>query len=322
MYVRPKNFDEACERIAEVFGKRKGVDKEKALKGLRKNIEKLLGQRDNWDAYLLRALFDVLIEYKDKRRRSAEHERLWLNLTGFCMRPGWGDAADPWRIEKLWPLYEEFLSFEKDTQSWVELWTFWRRAAGGLNAEQQRHIFEGVAPYVDPQYLESRKVQAEAQKISYDDILRLLAALERVPVKYKVQLIEHLFTRIQLNKSSPMAYWAIGRIATRNLLHAGSELVIPAEQVRAWLHNLLHDGALAHDWDDKQVAFCAAMMVCQTGDRYSDIGGEYRTQVIERLRQVRAPQAWVDMVESQTKLDSQVAESIYGDALPAGLKLL
>ena len=47
---------------------------------------------------LLRALFDALMQRARRRRRSAEHERLWLNLAGFCLRPGFGYALDEWRI--------------------------------------------------------------------------------------------------------------------------------------------------------------------------------------------------------------------------------
>ena len=314
----PPNFAQVCEKIEEVFGNRKASDKNKAVKNLRKSLEGLLGPREQWDVQLLRALFDVLIEHKDKRRRSAAHERLWFNLTGYCLRPGCGDAADIWRIEKVWPLYEEFLTFDKETQSWIDFWTFWRRAAGGLDAQQQLHVFEGLAPYADPQYINSRKVIGEAKLISYDDVLRLLASLERVPQPQKITLVNHLITRLTLKNPSLISYWTIGRIATRVPFYSSNHHVIPANIAEPWLRDLLKLNWKA----DAQIAFCAVMMARMSGDRHRDIDSELRATIEAKLHQIKAPSAWLGMLSSADKLSSSDNEKIFGEALPAGLALL
>ena len=38
---------------------------------------------------------------RERTQRSPAHEVRWLNLTGFCVRPGFGAAADAWRISEL-----------------------------------------------------------------------------------------------------------------------------------------------------------------------------------------------------------------------------
>ena len=314
----PANFEAACLKIEEVFGNRKSDDKSKAVKNLRKTLEALLGPRNQWDAHCLRALFDVLVLHKDKRRRSAMHERLWFNLTGFCLRPGFGDAADVWRIEKIWPIYETFLSFDKDTQSWIDFWTFWRRAAGGLDAQQQLHIFEGLVPYADPQYINSRKVNGEAKLISYDDVIRLLASLERIPAEVKIRLIHHLFERLALKNPSPISYWAIGRIATRVPFHSSNHYVLAASTVEPWLNHLL-----SLDWKaDIQIAFCAVMMARMSGDRHRDIDGELRDRINQRLMQIKAPPAWHGMLMTLDVISESDSEKLLGESLPAGLRFI
>ncbi|WP_053980331.1 Hsp70 family protein [Marinagarivorans algicola] len=318
----PHNFALACQAIEQVFGDKNAkilASHNVTPKLLRKHLEQLLGKRESWDAQCLRALFDLLIEHKDKRRRSVAHERLWFNLAGFCVRPGCGDAADIWRIEKIWPLYEAFLSFEKETQSWIDFWTFWRRAAGGLSAQQQIHIFEGLAPYTDPQYIDSRKVNAEAKLISYDDVLRLLASLERVPTTYKIQLVDNLLTRLTLKNPSAISYWAIGRIAARIPFYSGYDCVVPAKNVEKWLEALWPlDWAAA----DKALAFCITLMTRMSGDRARDINDVWRQKIITRLEQAKAPAIWLNMVASHVVLEAAQNEQILGESLPAGLSFL
>jgi hypothetical protein len=53
---------------------------------------------------------------------------LWLNLAGYCLRPGLGDALDDWRIEQLWALFGRASSTCSESNNWSEWWTLWRRA--------------------------------------------------------------------------------------------------------------------------------------------------------------------------------------------------
>jgi hypothetical protein len=105
------------------------------VKQLRTQLEHLLGSRESWPTAVLRRLFDALMERAKGRRRSAEHERAWLNLSGYCLRPGFGHALDEWRIEQLWAMFDAGVQHHKDSQVCAEWWTMWRRVAGGLSVD-------------------------------------------------------------------------------------------------------------------------------------------------------------------------------------------
>ena len=76
------------------------------------------------------------------RRRSENHERVWLSLVGFCLRPGFGYPLDDWRVEQLWKTYSQTIQFVNERQNWTEWWTLWRRIAGGL-APNMREVPRG-----------------------------------------------------------------------------------------------------------------------------------------------------------------------------------
>ncbi|OXH83962.1 hypothetical protein CA830_33100, partial [Burkholderia multivorans] len=84
-----------------------------------------------------------------RRRRSADHERAWLNLAGYCVRPGFGHPLDAWRIEQLWPLFDDGIQYVNDAQVWSEWWTLWRRAAGGLDDDAQMQVRDAIA-FLEP----------------------------------------------------------------------------------------------------------------------------------------------------------------------------
>jgi molecular chaperone DnaK (HSP70) len=109
----PPQLDAAIERIERVFGTRSKAVDPKEVRQLRASLEHLLGKREGWATPLLRRLFDALMERAKGRRRSSEHERAWLNLAGFCLRPGFGDALDGWRIEQLWAMFEAGVQYHK-----------------------------------------------------------------------------------------------------------------------------------------------------------------------------------------------------------------
>ncbi len=103
------------------------------------------GSRERWPTAVLRPLFDALWQRARGRRRSADHERLWLSLSGWCLRPGFGDAVDGWRSEQLWPIFEHGVQNGLEPQVNVEWWTLWRRDAGGLDEAAQRRLLNDFA---------------------------------------------------------------------------------------------------------------------------------------------------------------------------------
>ena len=315
----PAQFNAAVEKIQTVFGsKSKQVDP-KAVKNLRADLEKLLGSsRNEWETPLLRAMFAALLEGLKYRRRSENHERVWLSLTGFCLRPGFGYPLDDWRVEQLWKTYPQGIQFVNETQNWSEWWTLWRRIAGGLSGEAQEQIFSDIAKYIDPAAARQPGVAKQLKTRSYDDIVRLSAVLERLPVDKKTQLGEWLLKRLQKASESSQTWWAVGRIGARMPFHGSSHNVIPADTVCQWLKQLM-----AEDWRKiPQAGFAATLIARMSGDRARDIDEALRGQIVEKLKVSKAPSSWVDIVEQIRELDEKEEKQIFGEALPPGLKLI
>ncbi|MCK5099997.1 MAG: Hsp70 family protein, partial [Desulfobacteraceae bacterium] len=133
--------DKMCLLIDNSFSE--GSQGSRDIKGIVKLIEKQVDKKKvKWPLGFLRAIIDRLILNKKAMAISAEHEVRWLNLAGFCMRPGFGDAFDEERIKQLWKIYLSGLKYPKQKQNRLEWWIFLRRISGGFNAGQQRQFFQ------------------------------------------------------------------------------------------------------------------------------------------------------------------------------------
>jgi molecular chaperone DnaK (HSP70) len=314
----PANYEQAVEKIEDVFGDSKKQVNPKAVKTLRIDLEKLLGKRDTWEVPVLRAMFDELLSNENHRRRSDVHERLWFNLAGFGLRPGFGYPIDEWRIEQVWKLYQQGIQFNQKTQVWIDWWTFWRRAAGGLNEEQQLQLFEDIGQYLDPKALTSRKLQAEAKQKAYEDMVKLAAALEYLPIEQKIQICDWFLKRLEKASETITSWWAVGRIASRIPFNGSLHNVIDNTVVQGWLPKILKI-----DWNkNRQAAFAAVLMTRMCGDRSRDIDDEWRKKVVNKLTQIKAPDSWLEMVETVKELDEAETKKVYGEGLPAGLTLI
>jgi molecular chaperone DnaK (HSP70) len=314
----PANFEDVQQKINAVFGERKKSPDPKAVKTLRVDIEKYLGKRDSWEVPVLRALFDRLLEGKKRRRRSAAHERIWFNLAGYSLRPGFGYPVDDWRIEQIWMLHQQGLQFNKETQGWIDWWTFWRRAAGGLNARQQMSLYQDITRFINTSALSSKKLKAEAKQKSYEDMVKLVATLEHLPVEDKTQITQWLLKRLEKPTETKTSWWAVGRIASRIPFHGSAHNVIQKDDVQTWLPQLLKI-----DWKkNQQTAFAAVLMTRMSGDRSRDIGDDWRKKVIDKLTIAKAPDSWIEMVATVKELNETETRRVFGEGLPVGLKLL
>ncbi len=315
----PAKFDAAVDLMQNVFGSRSKQVDPKSVKNLRSDLEKLLGaERNQWETPLLRAMFTILLEGAKYRRRSEHHERVWLSLIGFCARPGFGYALDDWRVEQLWKTYPQGIQFVNETQNWSEWWILWRRIAGGLDSAAQEQLFSDVAKFINPSAARQPGVVKQLKTRSYDDMVRLVAVLERLSVDKKIQVGEWLLNRLQKASESGQTWWALGRIGSRMPFHGSSHNVIPAAVVSEWLNQML-----TVDWKKTpQAGFAATLIARKSGDRARDIDEQSRAQIIEKLLFSKVPSSWVDMVEQIKELDEKEEKQIFGEALPPGLRLI
>jgi hypothetical protein len=322
----PPRLHEAIEKIDRIFGARAQKVAPKEVRQLRAQLEKLIGSRDHWRTPLLRHLFDALWTRARGRRRSADHERVWFNLVGYCLRPGFGYPLDDWRIEQLWPLFESGIQHRNDSQVATEWWTMWRRVAGGLDCDAQLRLLDDFAFNVQDDTAERQRRPSTLVKGSYDDILRLAASLERIPANYKVEIGDWLFTL--LNKpvstkpvstpSDSLILWAIARIGAREPFYGSAHDVVPPDVADAWLATII-----GLDWKRVEAApFAAAHLARLTGDRTRDLPVELRDQLIQRLAAVGAASVWITMLREAVQLDEASQRNFLGDSLPPGLKLI
>ena len=314
----PPALAEAVKRLDRVFVQRGQNLAAKDVRQLRLQLEKLLGSRERWDLPLLRKLYDALWKGVRGRRRSADHERLWLNLAGYCLRPGIGYPLDDWRIGQLWEIFAEGAQHRGDSQVCAEWWTLWRRVAAGLPADAQLRLLEDFAFNVQADERERRRRPPTLAPGGLDDMLRLVASLERIPGAYTVEIGDWLLEQLKAQPDQRLMLWALGRVGARVPVHGSAHEVAPAEAASRWLEWLL-----TLDWRRLEAAaFAAAHIARMTGDRSRELDEGLRLRVAQRLRQAHAAPAWSAMVLAIVELDEADERRVLGDTLPPGLKLL
>ncbi|MBL8367972.1 MAG: hsp70 family protein [Candidatus Accumulibacter sp.] len=316
--VLPPRFADAVKSIENIFGGRSQAVDSKEVRRLRGHLEHLLGKRDDWEMPLLRALFDALLQRARRRRRSPEHERLWLNLAGYCLRPGFGDAIDDWRIEQLSTLLSQGIQYVNESQNWSEWWTLWRRAAGGLPAETQELLLAELVPPLQSEAGKARNRPPAPISGSHDDMLRLVASLERLPVERKIEVGDWLLERLSRASEKPLGWWALGRIGARQPFYGSTHQVVAAADACRWL-----EGLLAVDWKKLEpAAFAATQLARLTGDRSRDLPAEVREEVVARLTAIGASSHWIEQLRTVVELDKADERRAFGESLPAGLRLV
>jgi molecular chaperone DnaK (HSP70) len=325
---------DAVKQLDRIFGTNAQKVDAKEVRQLRAQLEQLLGAREQWALEVLRPLFDTLWQRARGRRRSAEHERVWLNLAGYCLRPGWGDALDDWRVQQLWTLRPSGVQFSRDKQVCAQWWTLWRRAAGGLDAPAQLRLLDDFA-YNLQSTLSDTPEEADARpskpvKGEVQDMLRLGASLERIPAAYKVEVGNWLLQRIQKSVAAAakasrpdtadtlVGLWALGRMGARQPLYGSTNDVAPPDAVVPWIEALL-----TLDWKRLDAAAFAATQIARVSDdRVRDLPHSVRNRVAAQLHASGAPATWEAMVRHKVDLDEAQQSRIVGESLPPGLKLI
>ncbi|MBF6629791.1 MAG: hsp70 family protein [Comamonas sp.] len=309
----------AITQIDRIFGSQSQDVTAKEVRQLRPSLEKQIGPREGWGVGVLRALFDALLARAKRRRRTADHERVWLNLAGWCLRPGVGAELDAWRMQQVWALYEQGLGHAKETANWTEWWVFWRRVAAGLNEAQQMQVLEAVAGAMQKTVQQSTVRNGGKSSFgSYDDMLRLFAAMEAVPWQYRQEMGQWMLQRLQRPDETVQTWWAIGRLAARQSLAANAHLVMPPSAAQEFLQ-----ATLAQDWRKNETAMFAAVQIARmTGDIARDMSDAVRNQVLEKMRSVGAPERWMQLVQQVVQMEAEDQKRSLGDSLPPGLVLL
>jgi molecular chaperone DnaK (HSP70) len=318
----PARFDEVRAAVERVFGPKPPPDGAREARQLGRALEKIIGPREQWRLPLLRELWSALYARAKNRRRSADHERVFFQLAGYSLRPGFGYPLDEWRCEQTFLLFKDSVTFHAGQPIWSEFWVTWRRLAGGLAEGQQQELWRYLKPHL------ARRVPPDAPKDGpkpkgiqpegLDEMARVAASLEHLPPADKAALGGWITQRLQNPETAagPWA-WALGRLGARVPLYGSSHQTVAPEQAAAWLTLLLDSGLRRVDG----TAFAAAQLARMTGDRTRDLDGEIRARAAAALKSAGAPEAWVKMLHEVTALETADETRALGDTLPIGLRL-
>lgn len=312
-------FENATTLVRRVYGKSSAAaEGTKPIKTLRASLEKQIGARQTWTTPLLRELFGALLAGLKRRRRSADHERVWFNLIGYCLRPGHGYPLDDWRVQQLFAIFDAGVQFAPEAQVWSEWWTMWRRVCGGLGEEAQTKLVDSITWYLRPPAKRARKRPKGPKMQGYDDMVRLAGSLERIARARKVEIGGWLVHRLTECGDGDYGWWAVGRIGARVPFYGSAHNVVPRVTAEEWLARVL-----SIDWTKSDnAAFAATMLSRKSGDRERDMSEAMREKVATRLGAVGAPPSWVAMVREVTELEEADERRLFGEGLPPGLVLV
>jgi molecular chaperone DnaK (HSP70) len=285
------------------------ADLDRLLKCIADSVNK---PKEKWPLSFLRGLSDHLLDRVDARRFSHAHEIRWLNLTGYCLRPGFGDAADEQRMKKLWKIYKQGLEFKKNPQCLSEWWAMWRRVAGGLSSGQQRQIFQDIRPLLIPR--KGEKVKLHSQP--YIEIWMAVGNMERLSVRDKVEIGRTLLAELKPKKIQPQLIWALSRIGARAMLYGPLDRVVPSSEVEKWIQALM-----AEEWNNyKPIGAAMAQLARKTGDRYRDIDPKLVDTMVQWMLS-KGVKNEIRFLESVVPIKDKEEHAIFGEALPSGIVL-
>ena len=312
----PRNIDAAREQLQIIFGKKPAEGA--TAKDLWRHLEKVLGDRAGWTLPTLRDLWSVLWAGAQKRRRSPDHERVFLALCGFLLRPGFGAPLDAWRVEQAWTLYAQGLTHHKEPAVWAAWWILWRRLAAGLPEEAHRALFDAVAPHLRP--APKGRVANPGKKppgLAADEMVRLLGALERLPPAQKIEAGGWLLDKLPAGRPAPGVAWALGRLGARVPVAGAAHHAVAPEVAAEWLLRLL---ALDFRTAD-EAPFAIAQLARLSGDRSRDLDEPLRLRAAAALEKAGAPPEWPRSIREVAVLGEKDEQRVFGEALPLGLHL-
>ena len=300
----------ACDLIRGVFG---GVAEPSGPEALVGALENALGHaKAAWPLETIRQLADVLLELSTGRTKSAAHEVRWLNLTGFCIRPGFGSSADPWRITELRKVYSAGLSFPKDVQSQVEWLVLWQRTSAGFTAGQQRELAQRVSGTLGIGQLKSPRMNSQIERESW----RLLGGLERLDAGHRAKLGEELLGRLRRDSRNTAGLWALSRFGARAPLYGPLNSVVPPNVAQRWMDALLGFRGVTAD-----VAAAILLIGARTGDPARDVADDVATRAAEQLQAAGVAPDLLRGLREPLPADRADAGRIFGESLPEGLRL-
>ena len=271
-------------------------------------LEQTMGLgKNSWPLSAIRQLADAFLAAADGRKKSPAYEIRWLNLCGFCLRPGFGYPGDDFRLEQARRIYAAGLTHGNQVQCEVEWWIFWGRLAGGLNRNQQTDVYQRLSGFLLPR---GNKKPPRINAALLREMWRTVSSLELLPVGAKTELAETLLKRVKLGDFKESELWCLSRLAARKLFYGPSNLVIPPAAVARWVETLLNIPSAGD---------ALAAMARRTDDPMRDLPLAAREGVKRKLQTLPHAARLAAVLEGEE--DDSALGRIFGEELPSGLVL-
>jgi hypothetical protein len=321
--LEQEDVDRAIAAIQTAFGPSPPPDAGPAK--LVRSLEAALEMpKDQWPPSALRAMWEPLREAAESRSRSPQHETRWLNLAGYCLRPGIGFPLDEARIKGLWPTWHAGVRNVKEMQCWVEWWVLWRRVAAGLNRAYQEEIHRRLVPFLLPQKGSSPAKKAgrpRPEPHELGEMWRCAASLERIDAGLKQPLGDALARELARPGAPTHALWCLGRLGARVPLYGPANAVVTTDAAQRWIAAILGYSANGSREAADQV-FALGQLGRMSGDRTRDIDEPTRAAVVARLESLGAEEGVIGPVRALAEITAGQRNVAFGDALPVGLRLV
>jgi len=307
-------LNSSVQLIQSVFS-RSGAAQSEAVEpaSLVSALESIVGlKRESWPIPIVRAFCDALLEVADGRKLSPRHEVRWLNLFGYCLRPGFGDRNDNVRTSDARRIYQAGLAFSRELQSQVDWLVLWRRIAGGLTTAHQQELWKylrdlGIGPKKPGTRLNSQ-VDHEGW--------RLLASLEHLPATTRASLGSELLRKLRKEPSDGGWLWSLGKIGARIPLYGPLHCVVPAQRAAEWISALLDLRELTHE-----TAAAIVQLGRRVDDRSRDISSEVIRSALAKLKVAGVADAFLRPLLEFTLPGRDDVARTFGEPLPKGLEL-
>lgn len=274
----------------------------------------------------LRRLAETTLELRSGRKLAASVESRWLNWLGFALRPGFGVATDDWRVEQLWKNIGAIQWKTPDVRA--QYWILWRRVASGLTPGRQQTLAEPLLAAVRD--LRRQLVDGKGKGPSYDfgsqegaEIWRLLGALESLPVEMKAELGDAIADVAMKKKVRPVRdalVWALGRIGARELFKAPVDRTLSGRIAERWALKLLDDLERYNLVPTGADFFALAQLTRYTAEEEFNVDDTARDRVAAFLAKHDAEDSTLAALERHSQAFAVVAQEIFGEALPLGLR--
>jgi hypothetical protein len=311
----------AAALIAATFG---DVTPPVAPQDLTKQLETALeSSRGSWPTGLIRRMWEFLEQHAAGRSKSPPHLARWYNLVGFCLRPGFGDPVDRYRVESLWKLITAAASGTTGAkkpmlpEGGADYWIMWRRVGGGLNTALQQALYGRLKPALLPA---KGKPFAKPPANEYAEMWRAAASLERLDARTKESLGAALLRQIKPGAVPVYAFWSLTRLGARVQFYGPLNSVVHPEIVEKWLEELL-GFAPGNDNERTGWLFALSQLARRSGLRAVDVSDAHRDRVLAVLRANPCPRSWSRMVEEVVHAEQDEQSRLFGESLPIGLKL-